>query len=52
MWMPTTWLIGHWIGVFHAVARTLGCMALWCALPDLRFVANPFLIVLIYAITI
>ena len=50
--MPTTRLIGHWFGVFHAFNRTLGGVALWYALPDLRFVAIPFLIVLIYAITI
>ncbi len=52
MWMPTTWLIGHWIGVFHAVARTIGIVALWYALPDLRFVAIPFFIVGVYGVTI
>jgi len=52
MWMPTSWLIGHWVGVFHAMTRTLGIVALWYALPDLRFVAIPFFIVLVYAITI
>lgn len=52
MWMPTSWLIRNWIGVFHAVARTVGIVILWYALPDLRFVAIPFFIVLVYAITI
>lgn len=52
MWMPTSWLIGHWIGVFHAVARTLGILALWYAFPELRFVCIPFYIVLVYAVTI
>lgn len=23
MWLPLSWIIGHWIGIFHAVARTL-----------------------------
>ncbi len=52
MWMPTSWLMGHWVGIFHAVARTVGVVVLWYAFPDLRFVAIPFFIVLIYAVTI
>lgn len=52
MWMPTSWLIGHWIGVFHAVTRTVGAVVLWYALPEQRFVAIPFFIVLVYAVTI
>jgi hypothetical protein len=51
MWMPTTWLMGHWAGVFHAVTRTVGIVVLWYALPDLRFVAIPFYIVLVYVAT-
>lgn len=52
MWLPTSWMIGHWIGIFHAVARSLGIVFLWYALPELRFVTIPFYIVLIYAVTI
>ncbi len=51
MWLPTAWLMDHWIGVFHGVARTAGIVFLWYALPDLRWVAIPFYIVLIYAVT-
>lgn len=52
MWLPTAWLMGHWAGIFHPVARTVGIVVLWYALPGLRYVAIPFYIVLIYAITI
>lgn len=52
MWLPTAWLIGHRIALFHGVVRTLGVVLLWYALPHLRFVAIPFFIVFIYAITI
>jgi hypothetical protein len=52
MWLPTSWLIGHWVGVFHAVVRSLGTVVLWYAWPDLRFVAIPFFIVGVYAVTI
>lgn len=52
MWLPTSWLIGHWAGIFHGVARTAGCVALWYLFPEHRFVAIPFLIVGVYAVTI
>jgi len=52
MWLPTSWLMQHWVGVFHGVARTAGCVALWYLFPEHRFVAIPFLIVAVYAVTI
>lgn len=52
MWLPTSWLIGHWVGIFHGVVRTAGSVALWHLFPEHRFVAIPFLIVAVYAITI
>lgn len=51
MWMPFSWIIKHWVGVFHAVARTAVVLVLWYTLPELRFVAIPFAIVIIYVIT-
>lgn len=51
MWMPTSWLMGHWVGVFHAVTRTIGIVVLWYVLPEWRFVAIPFFIVLVYLVT-
>ncbi|RIV21504.1 hypothetical protein DYU11_19065 [Fibrisoma montanum] len=52
MWLPLSWIIDHWVGVFHAVARTIVVLVLWYVLPQHRFVAIPFAIVGIYAVTI
>lgn len=52
MWLPFSWIISHWVGIFHSLARTILVLLLWYLLPDYRFVAIPFAIVLIYIITI
>ncbi len=52
MWLPLTWIIDHWVGIFHAIARTIIVVILWYLLPQQRFVAIPFAIVIIYIITI
>lgn len=52
MWLPLTWIIDHWVGLFHAIARTLIVLLLWYLFPHHRFIAIPFAIVIIYIITI
>jgi hypothetical protein len=52
MWMPFSWMIQHWIGMFHTISRTVLVLLLWYLLPESRFVAIPFAIVFIYLITI
>ena len=52
MWVPFSWIIKHWIGLFHAIFRTIVVLVLWYAFPEHRFVAIPFAIVGIYIITI
>ena len=52
MWLPFSWIIKHWVGIFHAVLRTALVVLLWYALPDYRFVAIPFVIVGIYIATL
>ena len=52
MWLPISWIINHWVGIFHALTRTVLVMTLWYLLPEYRFVAIPFAIVLIYIVTI
>lgn len=52
MWIPFSWIIKHWVGIFHAVSRTVLVLGLWYALPEHRFTAIPFGIVLIYIITL
>ncbi|MEO7072825.1 MAG: hypothetical protein ABI300_07695 [Rhodanobacter sp.] len=51
MWIPLSWIIRHWIGMAHAVCRTLLVLAAWYLFPTLRFVVIPALIVAIYVFT-
>lgn len=52
MWLPFSWIIKHWVGIFHTLTRTFIVLSLWYLLPEYRFTAIPFAIVLIYIITI
>ena len=52
MWVPFSGLIRHWIGLFHAVTRTVLVVAAWYAFPSARFVAIPAIIVAVYLVTI
>ena len=52
MWVPLSWIIEHWIGIFHSVARTVSVTAAWYLFPHGRFVVIPGLIVALYAVTI
>ncbi|MBY0432493.1 MAG: hypothetical protein K2U26_00115 [Cyclobacteriaceae bacterium] len=55
MWLPfswITWIIKHWIGIFHSVARTISLVVLWYLFPNHRFLVLPVAIVVVYLITI
>jgi hypothetical protein len=52
MWMPFSWIVQHWIGYFHAVARTLLIVAVWYLWPELHFQLIPAIIVGMYLVTI
>lgn len=52
MWLPFSWIIKHWVGIFHTLTRTILILVLWYLLPEYRFVAIPFAIVVMYIITI
>jgi len=52
MWVPFSWMIQHWIGLFHGIARTVLVVAAWYLFPAQRFVVIPGVIVIIYLITI
>ncbi len=52
MWLPVSWIIDHWVGLFHAVVRTLLILTLWYMVPNQRFLFIPFAIVVLYIITI
>ena len=51
-WIVLGWIIQHWIGLAHAVTRTLLVVAAWCLFPEHRFVAVPAVIVALYALAI
>src|SRR5690606_19856500 len=34
MWLPMSWMIDHWIGIFHALLRTLTVLSLWYLFPE------------------
>ena len=52
MWVPFSWIIKHWVGLFHAIVRTVLLVLAWYVFPTQRFVIIPFVIVLIYIITL
>lgn len=52
MWLPLSWIIRHWVGLFHALARTGLVLLAWYAWPGDRFVAVPLVIVAIYLVSI
>lgn len=52
MWLPFSWIIRHWIGIFHALTRTVAILVLWYAFPEHRFIAIPFSIVFMYLLTL
>jgi len=52
MWLPFSWIIKHWVGIFHSLIRIITVLTLWYLLPEYRFIAIPFGIVFIYIITL
>ena len=52
MWVPLSWIIQHWVGLFHAFARTGLVLGAWYLFPGERFVAVPAVIVVVYLVTI
>ena len=52
MWVPLSWIIDHWVGLFHAIARTIVVVVLWYLFPSDRFVTIPIAIVIVYIVSI
>lgn len=52
MWVPLTWIIDHWVGLFHSILRTILVLALWYLFPADRFVTIPIAIVIVYILSI
>lgn len=52
MWIPFGWIIQHWVGLAHTLARTTLIVAAWYLFPGERYVLIPALIVAVYLVTI
>lgn len=52
MWIPFSWIVQHWVGYFHTLARTLLIVVAWYLFPEHHFQVIPAIIVVIYIITI
>ncbi len=52
MWLPISVMMQNWIGVVHAVGRTLLCTAAWFLFPELSFVLQPMIVVGMYGVSL
>jgi hypothetical protein len=52
MWLPISVMMQNWIGVVHAVGRTLLCTAAWFLYPELSFVLQPVIVVGMYGVSL
>jgi len=52
MWVPLSWAIEHWVGLFHGISRTGLVLGAWYLFPNDRFLAVPVAVVAIYLVTI
>lgn len=52
MWLPFSAMVGHWVGYFHAIARTILLVVAWYLFPQDRFVALPAIVVAVYIVSI
>ncbi len=52
MWVPLTWIIDHWVGLFHSILRTILILVLWYLFPSARFITIPIAIVIVYILSI
>jgi hypothetical protein len=52
MWLPFSVMAGHWVGYFHAVARTVLLVAAWFLFPENRFTVLPAIVVAVYLVSI
>lgn len=52
MLLPIGILIQHWVGIFHAVARTILCTLAWVLYPEHSFILQPMIVVAMYVVSI
>ena len=52
MWLPFSWIVEHWVGMVHTLARTLLITLAWFLFPDQSYVLIPAIIVGVYLVSI
>lgn len=52
MWVPLSWILQHWVGLFHAIARSILVVLAWFLFPGHRFIVIPAIIVVVYLVSI
>ncbi len=52
MWVPLSWMIRHWVGLFHGITRTGLIVAAWYLFPEQRFVMIPAVVVFVYGVSL
>lgn len=52
MWLPFSWIIAHWVGIFHSIVRTILILLAWFIAPEQTYVLVPAIIVIIYIVSI
>lgn len=52
MWVPMSWVLQHWIGIGHAVARIALILVVHYAFPTQRYLFVPLVIIAVYLATI
>src|SRR5690554_6357161 len=52
MWIPLTWIIDHWVGLFHSIIRTILVLVLWYLFSSDRFIVIPIAIIIVYIVSI
>jgi len=51
-WVVYSWIIGHSLGILHAVLRTIGIVVVWYSFPETRIFAVASVIVAVYLVSI
>jgi hypothetical protein len=51
-WIVYSWIVGHPVGLIHAILRTISVSAVWLMFPNFRVSAVAFTVVFVYAVSL
>src|SRR5690606_27400762 len=52
MWVSLTWIIDHWVGLYHSILSTILLLVLWYLFPSDTVTTIPIAIVVVYILSI